>query len=541
MTARGHTAPAAERWDDRLVIEIARNGLEAITEEMAITHVRAAYSSVVRDMLDFSTAICDGDGKVVAQGLSLALQLGAVPRFMSFLSEAEPEAGDVYLTNHPWLGGVHLPDFFFARPVMLAGDTRPSAWVVMVSHMVDVGGRFPGGVAAGAASLWEEGLVLPHLRLVRRGGLDESVLDLIAANSREPAKVRGDVRAALAGLQTGANQFGELSERLGRSTLIHAMDHILSSSERATRAAIAELPDGRARAVDYLDDDGNGGEPVKFVCEVSKQDDRLCFDFTGTAGQVPAGINTTVADVISVVAFVTRAALPAVGEVNDGFYRCLDYVAPEGCIVNARYPAAVGARAASIYRLTDVAMGALGTLAPGRLPANDGGPGVIYFSGRRETGEDWIYLDYIHAGWGATAHDDGVPGVSHPIANAANIPVEVMEEEYPLRMVRYGLAPATAGSGRYRGAPAVVREYELLGPARIDFRLERMHHPPAGLRGGGAGSTSRLRIRCSGQWRDIGGKGTISLSAGDRISVQLAAGGGYGEPVVPDPRQAQKR
>jgi N-methylhydantoinase B len=516
------------------VIEIARNGLEAITEEMAITHVRAAYSSVVRDMLDFSTAICDGRGKVVAQGLSLALQLGAVPRFMSFLSDAEPEAGDVYLTNHPWLGGVHLPDFFFAKPVMLDGAVEPSAWVVMVTHVVDIGGTFPGGVAAGATSLWEEGLVVPHLRLVARGKLETSVLDLIAANSREPTKVRGDVRAALAGLETGANQLGELAGRLGRSTLIQAMAQILDSSERATRAAIAELPDGRARAVDYLDDDGNGGEPVKFVCEVRKQHDRLRFDFTGTADQVPAGINTTIADVISVVAFVTRAAMPTVGEVNDGFYRCLDFVAPEGCIVNARYPAAVGARAASIYRLTDVAMVALGTLAPGRLPANDGGPGVIYFSGRRESGEGWIYLDYIHAGWGATADAEGVAGVSHPIANAANIPVEVMEEEYPLRIVRYGIEPATAGRGRHRGAPAVAREYELLAPARVDFRLERMHYPPSGVDGGGAGTTSRLKIRQSGQWRDVTGKGTITLGAGDRVSLQLAAGGGYGVDTGPE-------
>jgi N-methylhydantoinase B len=520
--------------DDRLIIEIARNGLEAITEEMAITHVRAAYSSVVRDMLDFSTAICDRHGKVVAQGLSLALQLGAVPRFMDFLSDAEPQDGDVFLTNHPWRGGVHLPDFFFAKPVMLAGDVEPSAWVVMVSHMVDVGGRFPGGVAAGAVSLWEEGLVIPHMRLVARGVLDQAVLDLIVANSREPTKVRGDVRAALAGLQTGASQLHELAERLGRDTLTRAMAQILDGSERATRAAIAELPDGTARAVDYLDDDGNGGEPVKFVCEVRKWDDHLCFDFTGTADQVPAGINTTIADVISVVAFVTRAAMPTVGEVNDGFYRCLDYVAPEGCIVNARYPAAVGARAASIYRLTDVAMVALGTLAPARLPANDGGPGVIYFSGRLPNGEDWIYLDYIHAGWGATARADGVPGVSHPIANAANIPVEVMEEEYPLRMVRYGIEPATAGSGRRRGAPSVVREYELLAPARVDFRLERMQYPPAGLRGGGAGSTSRLRIRQGGAWQDLAGKGTIALAAGDRVSVQLAAGGGYGEAGAAD-------
>jgi N-methylhydantoinase B len=512
-----------------MVVEVVRNGLEAIAEEMAITHVRAAYSSVVRDMLDFSTAVCDGEGRVVAQGLSLALQLGAVPRFMRMLEVERPRAGDVYLTNHPWRGGVHLPDFFFAMPVFLGPEDMPTSYLVMVSHMVDVGGRFPGGVSVSARSLWEEGLVIPQVPLVSGGDINEGVIEVIVANSREPHKVRGDIQAVLAGLQAGADQLHDLARRVGEATVADAMRRLLENSEAATRRAIAKLPDGRAHAVDYLDDDGVGGAGPKFACEVIKRDDRLTFDFSGTAGQVSSGINTTVADVASVTAFVARAAMPDPIDVNDGFYRCLEYIAPEGTLVNARYPAAVGARAAAIYRLTDVAMAALGQLAPGRLPANDGGPAVIFFSGRRANEREWIFLDYVHSGWGASAHGDGVPGASHPISNAANIPVEVVEEEFPLRLHRYGLQCGTGGVGMHRGAPAVVREYEILeSGTTVNFRVERMKHPPAGLAGGGSGTVSSCRLLTEGRWRAVGGKGTAVLAAGDRVEIRLASGGGYG-------------
>jgi N-methylhydantoinase B len=517
-----------------VTVELVSNGLAAIAEEMAITHVRASYSTVVRDMLDFSTAVTDGGGRVLAQGLSLALQLGAIPRFMrELVASGEPvRPGDVFLVNHPWQGGVHLPDFFFAKPVFVGDDPRPLAYAVIVSHMLDVGGSFPGGVAASAASLWEEGLVVPRLRLVDRDVLNEPLMDLIAANSREPVKVRGDVRAALAGLETGARQILAMAGRMGPVELRADMEEMLARSELATRAAIARLPDGSGDAEDWLDDDGVGGSPVRFVCEATKRGDRLHFDFTGTSHQLASGINTTVADVWSVVAFVTRAALREELDVNDGFYGCLDFSVPLGTVVNARYPAAVGSRAASIYRLVDVALAALAQFAPDRVPASDGGPGVLYFSGDRPDGSSWIYLDYVQAGWGATPSGPGVPGVSHPISNAANIPGEILEQEFPLRLLRYGLQPGTGGAGRFDGAPAVVREYEALeGGTRVNLRFERMHFAPPGARGGHPGSRSRCEIAEPGaSYRETPGKGTHVLAAGARIRVQLASGGGFGDP-----------
>lgn len=525
---------------DAVAVEVLRNGLGAIADEMAATHVRAAYSSVVRDMLDFSTAVCDGDGRVVAQGLSLALQLGAIPRFMQHVMDllpAPPEPGDVYALNHPWQGGVHLPDFFFGKPVFMEGEPEPLAWAVIVSHMVDVGGPTPGGIAVSSRSLWDEGLVLPFVRLVRCGETDQGLLDVIAANTRHPDKVLGDIRAVLAGLETGARQVRDLASRTGTAPFRTLTTQLLDTTEVATRRAIRALPDGTGEAVDHLDDDGSGGPPLEFRCRVVKEGDRLSFDFAGTAKQVHAGINCTIADTLSVVSFVARAALGDDLPVNEGFTRCLDYSAPEGCIVNATYPAALGSRAASIYRLTDVAMGALASLVPERIPANDGGPAVVYLSGTGLDGNDFILLDYVQAGWGATAMTDGVAGVSHPISNAGNIPVEIAEQDAPIRIREFGLGADTSGAGRHVGAPAVVREYEaLVDGVNFNYRLERCRYTPSGALGGGAGSNSVVEVRrVGGNWESLPGKGQVLLAAGDHFRIRLASGGGFGPPEERDP------
>lgn len=386
-----------------VAVELLNSALAAIADEMGITHVRASYSSIVRDMLDFSTAVTDARGRIVAQGLSLALQLGAIPRFMSNLAASHPQlrSGDVFLLNHPWQGGVHLPDFFFARPVFAVDDDRvPVAFAVIVSHMVDVGGPFPGSMSPSATSLWEEGLVIPQVKLVDAGTLNTAVMDVIAANSRAPTQVRGDLRAVLAGLEAGSRQITALASRIGAQAMRDDMQELLQRTRHATRAAIRRLPDGTGTAEDWLDDDGLHGAPIRFCCTVTKLDDRLRFDFTGTSPQLASGLNTTEVDVISVVAFVTRAAAGEALDVNGGFYDCLEYVAPEGSMINARYPAAVSARAAAIYRMKDVAMAALAQVAPSRVMATDGGPVMLAFSGARPTGADWIFIDYIHSGWG---------------------------------------------------------------------------------------------------------------------------------------------
>jgi len=516
-----------------VAVEVVRNGLAAVADEMAITEVRTAYSTVVRDMLDFSTAVCDAEGRVLSQGLTLALQLGAIPRFMRALLDqiGTAERGDVWVANDPWHLGTHLPDLFFTKPVYLEGEAAPIAYATIVSHVIDIGGNFPGGIAVEATSLWQEGLLVPPTRIVRAGKRNEEVLRLIAANTRDPAKVLGDIRSVLAALETGAEQVRDLAARLGAADLRRFTDELLDNTERATRAALARIPDGVGEATDHLDDDGVGGPPIVFHCRVEKRGEHLSFDFTGTGEQVPSAYNTTLADVASVVTFAARAALGEDLAVNDGFNRCIDFEVPEGTIVNARPKSAVNSRAASVYRLTDVALAALSRIAERGLPANDGGPGVVYLSGEDAERGVWIFCDYVQSGWGATPTHDGVAGASHPISNAANVPVEVAEEEYPVRIVEFGLLPGTAGAGTFVGSPSTTRCYEILADGiQLSMRLERKRFAPQGLAGGGAGAAATCQIDRGDGWEDVPAKLTTILDRGDRLRIALAAGGGWGPP-----------
>jgi N-methylhydantoinase B len=517
-------------------IELLRNALTSIADEMAITEVRAAYSTVVRDLLDFSTAVCDSRGRVLAQGLTLAIQLGAIPRFMGILRERKPDPrpGDVYLVNDPWQGGVHLPDYFFAKPVFLEGEDEPVAYAGIVTHMVDVGGRFPGGISVTAGSLWEEGLVIPIVALVQAGAVNDAVLDIIAANVREPTKVLGDIRAALAGLDTCERQVRELAGRLGNDGLRRQMEAFLEHSERATRAALLAIPNGEASAEGFLDDDGCGGPPVRLRCRITKHEDRLTFDYEGTASQVPGGINCTVGDAISVSTFVAGAVLGDDATVNDGFSRCIETKIPDGTVASARRPAAVSARGTLLYRLTDVAGAAMAQLISDRLPAEGSNPGLITFSGSRADGRPWICLDFVQGGWGATAAHDGVAGASHAISNTGNIPIEAIEQEFPLRVTEYELLPDTAGAGEFRGAPALCREFEVLvDDVALGYRVERQSFPPPGMAAGGPGAPARCWVRrAGGEWEEVPPKASLRLGAGDRFRMELPGGGGFGSPAA---------
>jgi N-methylhydantoinase B len=513
-------------------IELLRNALTSIADEMAITEVRAAYSTVVRDLLDFSTAVCDTQGRVLAQGLTLAIQLGAIPRFMRFVLEGvqSPAPGDVYLVNDPWQGGVHLPDFFFAKPVFLKGEPEPIAWASIVTHMVDVGGRFPGGISVTASSLWEEGLVIPIVGLVQAGELNRAVLDIVAANVREPGKVLGDLRAALAGLDTCEREIRELAGRLGPDTLRAQMEAFLEYSERATRSALRAIPNGEAVAEGFLDDDGVGGPPVRLRCRIAAHDGRLSFDYTGTDAQVPGGINCTIGDVASVSTFVAGAALGEDAIVNDGFSRCIEYTIPDGTIASARRPAAVSARGTLLYRLADVAGAAMAQLVSDRMPAEGGNPGLITFSGSRPDGSPWICLDFVQAGWGATEAHDGVAGASHAISNTGNIPIEAIEGEFPVRVTEYELLRDTAGAGTFAGAPALCREYIVCADeVDLGYRVERQAYPPQGTGGGQAGAAARCFLRRAGQdWEPAPSKWSTQLNTGDSFRMELPGGAGFG-------------
>ena len=523
------------------LLEITRNGLAAIADEMAITHARSAYSIVAHDMLDFSTAVCDRLGRVIAQGVCHPIMLGAVPRLMrSVIARIQRmERGDVYFLNHPWQGGVHLPDICFVKPVFLDQEDVPAAFTVLISHMTDMGGPFPGSMSVSAASLWEEGVIIPLLPLVKSGILNQPLLDLIAANTRDPIAVRGDIRSALGALETGAVQYADFARRLGHEELVRQCDLLLSATERATRAAfLRNIPDGRATATDYLDGPGVDGKPPVIVCSVEKSGDRIRFDFTGTTAQLPAGYNGTMADLLSVCAFAAGSAMRDDHLVNDGFYGCVDFYAPEGCLINARFPAAVSMRGSSVGRVNDAAMAAMAQLIPGRLPAMVGGGAVLIFSCRGDDGLEWVFMDYVGGGWGGRPDEDGVPALAHPLVNSSNILAEHIEQRYPLRLNEYALVQDAFGVGAHLSAAGVVKEYEALTD-NITGHVEnqRAMYLAGGVEGGSCGTPSSTRILRAGttEWRDVAPIGHFCLSKGDRIRVQLASGGGYGDPAARSP------
>lgn len=525
---------------DSVTLDITRNGLAAIADEMAISHVRAAYSTVARDMLDFSTAICDREGRVIAQGLSLAVQLGAIPRLMQIVTErvTRPERGDVYFVNHPWQGGVHLPDIFFVKPVFLDGEAELSAYTVIVSHMVDLGGRFPGSMSPAAASLWEEGLVIPLIPLVKNDVINQPLLDLIAANTRDPVGVTGDIRSALGALETGAAQYADFARRIGPAELRRQCTELLAATERATRAAfLRDIPDGRASATDHLDSPVIDGATPHITCTVEKTGDRIHFDFTGTSPQSPGGVNCNIADVLSVCAYAARSVLSEDIPVNDGFYRCLDYHVPEGTLINAAYPAGVSVRGGTVSRMNDVAMAAMANLIPGSLPAMVGGRMMIVLSGTRPSAHGgngaWVFLDYVGPGWGGRPNGRGVAGLSHPLVNATNIPVETIEQKYPLRLTEYSLDDESHGEGLNDSAGSTVREYEAVcDGTNVNIEMQRPVHAAQGVVGGSPGALAAASIRRAGsnEWEAINPIGQYVLNTGDRLRCRLASGGGYGSP-----------
>ena len=538
MTQVQASSPAA--MVDSVSLEVARNGLAAIADEMAISHVRSAYSSVARDMLDFSTAVCDSQGRVIAQGLSLAIQLGAIPRLMKMMIArvGVPGRGDVYFVNHPWQGGVHVPDVFFVKPVFLETGAAPVAYTVIVSHMVDMGGRYAGSISPSAASIFEEGLMIPLLPLVKAGVVNQPILDLIAANVRDPSSVLGDIRSALGALETGATQFQDFARRTGAEALAGQIERLLDATERATRAAFRrDIPDGTASAEDFLDSKAPDNPNPKIACTVVKKGDRIRFDFAGTSPQVAGGFNCTIADVMSVAAFAARSVLSEDIPVNDGFYRCLEFDVPEGSLINAQYPAGVSARGSTVCRLNDVAMAAMANLVPGQLPAAPGGRGAIFFSGQRaqkDGGKAWVFLDYLGPGWGGRPMGEGVPGLSHPLVNAANIPVETIEQQFPLRVSEYALASDVRGTGLHASAAGVVREYVALNDdTTVNQELIRDVHTAPGVVGGHAGTPALAQVRRRGgaTWESVPAIGLFKLNAGDTLRCRLSTGGGYGIPV----------
>jgi N-methylhydantoinase B len=525
---------------DPLAFELIKNALAGIADSMAVTVVRTARSFVVKQSMDFSTALCDARGELVAQGLCVPLHLGAMPPALQGVLQkyqGRIEPGDVFIINDPYSGGSHLPDIFLFKPVFVEGIL--AAFACVIAHQTDIGGRVSGGNACDNTEIYQEGLRIPPLKLFERGEPNETIFTLLEQNVRVPDKVLGDVRAQIAALRMGERDFLQLVQEYGLEELQGYMADILDYTERFTRAEIETLPDGEYTFTEYIDDDGIDPDPIRIQLALRIRSDTITADFTGTSpqckGSIQPNLPATKAMVYAAIRCVLDPAIPNSG----GYFRPIKVIAPEGSFVNPVHPGPVAARALGARRVAQAVFGALTKALPGKIfAAWGGGEFGISVGGYYPDRKPFVHLEFHNdASWGGGPDKDGLDGHPGPMSNLANTPIELLEVEQPLRIDQYGFVTDTGGPGKYRGGLSVVRDFRLLEEATLQIRSDRRKFPPYGLYGGKPGTPASGILNPDTERRVMPSKFLMTAKKNDVFRMVLAGGGGYGNPLERDPER----
>ena len=519
---------------DLITREIIRNALAAAADEMALALYRTAYSTIVRDCLDYSTSLCNAAGEMIAQGVTIPLHLGSVPfametLFAKFGDDMSP--GDVFIMNDPFEGGMHIPDIFIVQPVFW--EDRRIAFAVTTAHHLDLGGRLPGSSACDNTEIFQEGFRIPWMRLYHQGEPDEAIFTLIRANVRVPQMTIGDIRAQLAACHIGERAIQDLIERYGPDTFTSIADELIDYTERLVRAEIASWPDGEHTFTDYLDSDGVGGPRTRIQVKITINGDSFTADFTGSSPQVRGALNSTLSFTASVVGLCVRSVMQEDIPNTVGMFKPLNIVAPAGTVVNVAMPGASSMRGVTGFRTADVVFGALSGLLPDRVhAAGEGGNTLVIIGGQRENHDPYVYYELISGTWGARPDRDGNDGLCNPANVASNIPIEQAESEYPVRIHRYGLVQDSGGAGQFRGGLAIEREWQLLaGEAHLAIRSDRRDHLPYGLYGGKPGTPSINILHHADNQEVLPTMISTIMEAEERIYHRQPGGGGWGDPL----------
>jgi len=530
---------------DPITFEVIRNALASTADEMALVIMRSAYSQVVRDTMDYSTALCDRHGQVVAQGLTLPVQLGAFPDAMQhLLSEhaAGARPGDVFIANDPYgAGGQHLPDIYVIKPIFIDGTLE--GYAATMAHHSDVGGLTPGSLAIHATEIYQEGLRIPMLKLYEGGEKNETLFRIIEKNTRQPIQVLGDLRAQLAACRAAENGLAQLINKYGKEKVRDYLNELQDYAERIMRAEIAQIPDGVYQFADYLDGVGELPESIRISVTVEVKGDEIVIDFDGTSKQVRAAINAPIPIVHSCCYCAIRCLVREDIPNCEGYMRPVRVKAPSGTIVNPVAPAACAARGVIGYRVFDAIIGALAQVVPERVIAGGEGGPYLFSIGGSYHGRQFVLTEVMVGTWGAREGRDGIEGISNPAANLSNQPVELIETELPLQITRYGFVPDSAGAGKYRGGLAFVREFKLLSEeAEFTVRADRRKHPPYGIAGGQAGAPSNnILVSGSGeQVLPVMPLQSFRIKRGDAFCLISAGGGGSGSPLERKPESVLK-
>jgi N-methylhydantoinase B len=524
---------------DPITLGVIWGALQSIAVEIGTTVHRTAYSEQAREGQDFSVALFDARGRMVAQGPYSPGHMGAMSFAVQNALAAHPaetlRPGDAILLNDPLLGSGHLPDFFITQPAF--HDGQLIGFAVNILHHTDVGGARPGSQAVeGIFDYFQEGLRIPPTKVWREYQEDAGVVGIIGANTRTPDKVLGDLRAQRSALRVGELRLTELCRRYGRAILFAAMEEILARTEANMRAAIRAVPDGVYTFEDFLDDCGPGTEPLRVAVTVTVDGDAMVVDYAGSSPQTPSGMNSYINYTRSYSYAAVKCLTDPLGPMNEGALRPITVRAPEGCFLNPRPPAGGGPRAIICYRTFEAVIGALAPALPDRVAAAASHFANPTFGGwDRARRRRFVAYELVLSGTGARATRDGCEAMSYAF-NASNIPVEAQEANQPIVIERFELIRDSAGPGRYRGGCGIRRDMRFLADdGKLTNLSERQRFAPYGLFGGGAGALARTVINPGPGEEPVHGKQSREFRYGDVISFQQSGAGGYGDPLTRDP------
>jgi N-methylhydantoinase B/oxoprolinase/acetone carboxylase alpha subunit len=520
---------------DPIEFEIFKNLFVSIAEEMGVTLCRTSFSPNIKERLDYSCAIYDASGETIAQGDHMPVHLGAMPLSVRAAIDMVPmEPGDTVILNDPFRGGTHLPDITLVSPVFLAGEATPAFFVANRAHHSDVGGMSPGSMPL-AREVYQEGIVIPPIRLVRNGEIVPDILALLTANVRTPDEREGDLTAQLASNRVAETRLREISAKYGREKVAAYATAAQDYTERVLRHTIAQIPDGEYTYEDVLDDDGFSEQPITIRVAIRIAGDGAEVDFTGTDPQTDGGVNANLAITLSATLYVFRCLVEEDILYNAGISRAIRLKAPAGTVVNAQHPSAVaGGNVETSQRITDVVLGAMARALPGRIPAaSQGTMNNVTLGGRDpRNGRPFAYYETIGGGMGGRRGLAGISGVHTHMSNTRNTPVEAIEHYLPIRIRRYGLRRDSGGAGEFPGGEGIVREYEMLADTAVTILSERRKHAPYGAEGGAAGGVGRNTLIRNGVSETLPAKVRLELKAGDILRIETPGGGGFGAPIV---------
>ncbi len=515
---------------DAISLEVFKNLFAAVAEEMGVTLRRASFSPNIKERLDFSCAVFDAQGNMVAQAAHIPVHLGSMPASVAaalrYFKTLQP--GDVVMLNDPYQGGTHLPDITMVSPVF-HGKKRVF-FVASRAHHADVGGMTPGSLPL-STELYQEGIIIPPVKLIEANNVNKGVMALITANSRTPDERWGDLDAQLAAHRVGEKRLLAMIETHSLSRVQKHAHALQEYSRRMTEAVISTMPDGEFAFEDALEGDGQAEYRIPIRVKLTVHEAHLTFDFTGSAPQVTGNLNAVEAIVKSAAFYCVRLLAEEDVPVNHGCFEPVTVITPPHSVLNPDFPAGVAVgNTETSQRIVDVILGAFAQALPHRIPAASQGSMNNFTFGGIHNGQPFVYYETIGGGHGASPEGNGLSARHSHMTNTLNTPIEALEFALPVRVLEYSIRENSGGQGKFRGGDGIRRRYEFLAPATVTFNTERRQLAPYGLQGGENGSTGENSLNQRGETRTVSAKYSTRVQAGDTITIETPGGGGWGEP-----------